>query len=98
MLVFVGTKLRKSLISRKSSATWESDFKNHFTRYYVNSLCFRKSSIDQLTVLCYRDRVRDGRREVEHSLIIEIHSVPEIDIGNSNKVSPSTWVRKKIGK
>ena len=35
---------------------------------------------------------------MEHSLIIEIQSIPEIDIGNSNKVSPSTWVRKKIGK
>ena len=35
---------------------------------------------------------------MEHSLIIEIHSIPEVDIGNSNKVSPSNWVRKKIGK
>ncbi|XP_057314332.1 ubiquitin-like modifier-activating enzyme ATG7 isoform X2 [Hydractinia symbiolongicarpus] len=47
----------------------------------------RGKNIKKLTVICYRDRIRDGRREIEHSLVIEFNEIPQIDLNEDETVA-----------
>lgn len=59
----------------------------------------RGNNLKKLTVICYRDRIRDGKREVEHSLVIEIDNFPTIEL-NEEDVQIVGWEknqREKMG-
>ena len=43
-------------------------------------LYFRDLSGKRLNVICYRDRIRDGRREIEHSIVIAMDEIPKLDL------------------
>ena len=34
----------------------------------------------QLKIICYRDRIRDARREIEHSLVLKMCKLPTVNL------------------
>ncbi|XP_047125819.1 ubiquitin-like modifier-activating enzyme ATG7 isoform X1 [Hydra vulgaris] len=55
----------------------------------------KKSSINHLSVICYRDRFNNGKREIKHSLFLEIDNLPEIELEENNVVG---WEKNQRGK
>eukprot|EP00111_Clytia_hemisphaerica_P010491 TCONS_00030654-protein len=51
----------------------------------------------QLNVVCYRDRIRDGRREIEHSVIIEMSELPKLHLKEDN-ISAIGWEKNQKDK
>ena len=41
---------------------------------------FRDLSGKKLNIICYRDRIRDGRREIEHSLVLKMCQLSKPDL------------------
>ena len=67
----------------------------HLCTCIVDTIVFRSSSISHLSVLCFRDRTREGQRDVGHSLFYEKVDLPNfvVDSPNSMWSTYSTAIR-----
>lgn len=67
-------------------------------RNLLTYLIYRRGdSLKKLTILCYRDRIRDGKREVDHSLVIEITNFPGITL-NEDDIQVVGWEKNQRDK
>jgi len=57
----------------------------------------RKSSIDNLTIVCYRDRQRDGKREISHSIVLDVAELPNVNL-NIDDIQAIGWEKNQRGK